>query len=134
MSYAPEVQADSTGESRGAAVSFATKQEAIAYIVSLAPRRTSLLDIREAGSRADAQGIEAVSPLTDAGVAALGPDAPKRPEPWLRLEQVSAAMARDLVQRREYPGNDRSHAAMSAQSAMSRQKAEATAGANRLFA
>jgi hypothetical protein len=75
MSYAPEGQADSTGESRGAAVSFASKQEAIAYIVSLAPRRTSLLDIREAGSRADAQGIEAVSPLTDAGVAALGPDA-----------------------------------------------------------
>ena len=73
----PEVQADSTGEWRGAAVSFATKQEAIAYIVSLAPRRTSLLDIREAGSGADAQGIEAVSPLTDAGVAALGPDAPK---------------------------------------------------------
>ncbi len=36
MSYAPEVQANSTGESRGAAVSFATKQEAIAYIVSLA--------------------------------------------------------------------------------------------------
>jgi hypothetical protein len=46
MSYALEIQADSTGESRGAAVSFATKQEAIAYIVNLAPRRTSLLDIR----------------------------------------------------------------------------------------
>ena len=134
MSYAPEVQADSTGESRGAAVSFATKQEAIAYIVSLAPRRTSLLDIREAGSRADAQGIEAVSPLSDAGVAALDPDAPKKPKPWVRLEQVSATMARDVVQRREYPGNDRSHAAMSAQGAMSRQKAEATARANRLFA
>jgi hypothetical protein len=134
MSYAPEVQADSTGESRGAAVSFATKQEAIAYIVSLAPRRTSLIDIREAGSRADAQGIETVSPLTDTGVAALDPDAPKKPEPWLRLGQVSAAMARDVVQRREYPGNDRSHAAMSAQGAMSRQKAEATARANRLFA
>jgi hypothetical protein len=77
MSYAPEVQADSTGESRGAAVSFVTKEEAIAYIVSLAPRRTTLLDIREAVSRADAQGIEAVSPLTDAGVAALDPDAPR---------------------------------------------------------
>ena len=133
MSCAPEVQADSTGKSRGATVSFATKEEAIAYIVSLAPRRTSLLDIREAGSRADAQVIEAVLPLTDAGVA-LGPDAPKKPEPWLRLGQVSAAMARDVVQRREYPGNDRSHAAMSAQGAMSRQKAEATARANRLFA
>jgi hypothetical protein len=46
MSHAPEVQPDSTGKSRRAAVSFATKQEAIAYFVSLALRRTSLLDIR----------------------------------------------------------------------------------------
>jgi hypothetical protein len=133
MSCAPEIQADSTNELRGAALSFATKQEAIAYIVSLAPRRTSLLDTREARSRAEAQGIEAVSPISDAGFAALGPDAPKKPEPWLRLEQVSAAMARDVSQRREYPGNDPSHAAMSAQRAMSRQKAEATARAHRLF-
>ena len=44
MSHA-EVQADSTGERRGAAVSFATKEEAIAYIVSHAPRGTSLFDI-----------------------------------------------------------------------------------------
>ena len=39
MSHA-EVQADLTGERRGAAVSFATKEEAIAYIVSHAPRGT----------------------------------------------------------------------------------------------
>jgi len=38
MSHAPGVQADSTAERRGAAVSFATKEEAIAYIVSHAPR------------------------------------------------------------------------------------------------
>jgi hypothetical protein len=44
MSHA-EVQGDSTGERRGAAVSFATKEEAIAYIVSHAPRGTSLFDI-----------------------------------------------------------------------------------------
>ena len=44
MSHA-EVQADSTGERRGAAVSFASKEEAIAYIVSHAPRGTSLFDI-----------------------------------------------------------------------------------------
>ena len=44
MSHA-EVQADLTGERRGAAVSFATKEEAIAYIVSHAPRGTSLFDI-----------------------------------------------------------------------------------------
>jgi hypothetical protein len=44
MSHA-EVQADLTGERRGAAVSFATKEEAIAYIVSHAPHGTSLFDI-----------------------------------------------------------------------------------------
>ena len=44
MSHA-EVQADLTGERRGAAVSFASKEEAIAYIVSHAPRGTSLFDI-----------------------------------------------------------------------------------------
>lgn len=43
MSHA-EVQADLTGERRGLAVSFATKEEAIAYIVSHAPRGTSLFD------------------------------------------------------------------------------------------
>ena len=46
MSYTTAVQADSTGEWRGAAASFATEVEAIAYIFSLAPRGTSLLDIR----------------------------------------------------------------------------------------
>ena len=44
MSHA-EVQADLTGERRGAAVSFATKEEAIGDIVSHAPRGTSLFDI-----------------------------------------------------------------------------------------
>ena len=34
----PGVQADATDEQRGAAVSFATKEDAIVYIVSLAPR------------------------------------------------------------------------------------------------
>ena len=37
MSYAPEVQVNSTGGRRGAGVSFATQEEAIAYIVSRAP-------------------------------------------------------------------------------------------------
>jgi hypothetical protein len=44
MNYAPEFQSDSTGEWRGAAVSFATKEEAIAYIVSRDSRGTSLFD------------------------------------------------------------------------------------------
>jgi hypothetical protein len=45
MSHAEGIQANSTGERRGAAVSFATKEDAIAYIVSLAPRGTSHFDI-----------------------------------------------------------------------------------------
>ena len=59
MSHA-EVQADLTGERRGAAVSFATKEEAIAYIVSLAPRRTSLFDVpgRESGAPAASQSTQ----------------------------------------------------------------------------
>jgi hypothetical protein len=53
----PGVQADSTGERRGVAVSFATKEDAIAYIVSLAPHRTSLFDIPviESGNPAASQ-------------------------------------------------------------------------------
>ena len=43
MSHAG-VQADSTGERRGVAVSFATKEEAIAYIVTL-PRAGSVSSI-----------------------------------------------------------------------------------------
>jgi hypothetical protein len=46
MSYTPEVQVDSTGEWRRAAVSFATEEEAIDYMVSRASRGSSLLDIR----------------------------------------------------------------------------------------
>ena len=45
MSHAAGIQADSTRERRAAAESFATKEEALAYIVSHAPRGTSLFDI-----------------------------------------------------------------------------------------
>ena len=55
MSHALGVQADSTGE-WGGAVSFATKEEAIAYIVTLAPRGTSLFDIPV---------VESVDPAAD---------------------------------------------------------------------
>jgi hypothetical protein len=62
MSHA-EVQADSTGERRGAAVSFATKEEAIACIVSLAPRGTHLLDIAvvESGDPAASQSTQSTA-------------------------------------------------------------------------
>jgi hypothetical protein len=46
MSFTPEFQVDSTGEWRGGAVSFATEEEAVNYIVSRASRGTSLHDIR----------------------------------------------------------------------------------------
>jgi hypothetical protein len=51
------VRADSTGERRGVAVSFATKEEAIAYIVSLAPHGTSLFYVAvvESGNPAASQ-------------------------------------------------------------------------------
>ena len=56
MSYTG-VRADLTGERWDAAVSFATKEEAIAYIVSLAPRGTDLFDITvvESGNPAASQ-------------------------------------------------------------------------------
>jgi hypothetical protein len=62
MSHA-EVQADSTGERRGAAVSFATKEEAIAYIVSHGPRGTSLFDIAvvESGDPAASQSTQSTA-------------------------------------------------------------------------
>jgi hypothetical protein len=49
-----------TGERWDAAVSFATKEEAIAYIVSLAPRGTSLFDIAvvESGEPAASQSTQ----------------------------------------------------------------------------
>jgi hypothetical protein len=63
MSHAPGVQGDSTGEWRGAAVSFATKEEAMAYIVSFAPRGTSLFDIPvvESGDPAVSQSTQSMA-------------------------------------------------------------------------
>jgi hypothetical protein len=60
MNYAPEFQSDSTGEWRGAAVSFATQEEAMAYIVSLPPLGTSLFDIPviESGGSATSQSTQ----------------------------------------------------------------------------
>ena len=62
MSHA-EVQADLTGERRGAAVSFATKEEAIAYIVNLATRGTSLFGIAvvESGNPAASQSTQSTA-------------------------------------------------------------------------
>jgi hypothetical protein len=63
MSRVPGVQADTTGERRGAAVSFATKEDAIAYIVGLAPHETSLFDILvvESGGSAASQSTQSTA-------------------------------------------------------------------------
>ena len=63
MSHAAGIQANSTGERRAAAVSFATKEEAIAYIVSLAPHGTSLFDIPgvESGDPAASQSTQSTA-------------------------------------------------------------------------
>jgi hypothetical protein len=58
-----QVQADSTGDRRGAAVSFATKEDAIAYIVSLAPRVTSHYDMAvvQSGNPAASQSTQSTA-------------------------------------------------------------------------
>jgi hypothetical protein len=58
MSHACGVQADSTGERRGAAMSFATKDEAIAYIVSLASRD---IPVVESGDPAASQATRSTA-------------------------------------------------------------------------
>jgi hypothetical protein len=57
------VQADTTGERRGAAVSFATKEDAITYIASLAPRGTGLFDnpVVESVNRAASQSAQSTA-------------------------------------------------------------------------
>ena len=73
MSHALGVQADSTGEWGGGAVSFATKEEAIACILSLAPRKTSIFDIPVVES-----GDPAASPEAIADLIALAKNEPYR--------------------------------------------------------
>lgn len=46
MSYAPEVQTDSTGKWTGNALRFATEAEAEAYVADLAMRWTLVRDVR----------------------------------------------------------------------------------------
>lgn len=89
MSHALGVQADSTGEGGGWAVSFATKEEAIAYIVSLAAHGTSIFDI----------------PVVESGDPAASPDeiadliapAPIASAPW--LTPIGGSAAKDVLSR-----------------------------------
>ena len=96
MSHALGVQADSTGEWRGAAVSFATKEEAIAYIVSLAPGGTSIFDISvvESGDRAASPG-EIADLIAPAQIACA---------PW--LTPIGASTAKDVLARMRWQQAD----------------------------
>ena len=104
MSHALGVQANSTGEWGGGAVSFATKEEAIAYIVSLAPRGTSIFDIPVVES-----GDPAASPEE---IADLIAPAPIACAPW--LTPIGASAAKDVLSRN---GLDDRTAAMRSQHA-----------------
>ena len=118
MSRALGVQADSTGEWGGGAVSFATEEEAIAYIVSLAPRGTSIFDIPVVES-----GDPAASPEE---IADLIAPAPIACAPW--LTPIGASAAKDVLSRN---GLDDRTAAMRSQHAdAARLKAQATVRAN----
>jgi hypothetical protein len=66
--------------------------------------------------------------ITDAGLAALGPT---RPAPWVRMEMVSAAAARDVRTRLQHPNDDRSSWARANQSSRARQKGIEKARENR---
>ena len=118
MSYALGVQADSTGEWGGGAVSFATKEEAIAYIVSLAPRGTSIFDIPMVES-----GDPAASPEE---IADLIAPAPIACAPW--LTPIGASAAKDVLSRNGL--DDRTAAIRSQHADAARLKAQATARAN----
>ena len=89
MSHALGVQANSTGECPGWAVSFATKEEAIAYVVSLAPRGTSIFDVPVVES-----GDPAASPEE---IADLIAPAPIACAPW--LTPIGASAAKDVLSR-----------------------------------
>ena len=118
MSHALGVQADSTGEWGGGTVSFATKEEAIAYIVSLAPRGTSIFDIPVAES-----GDPAASPEE---IADLIAPAPIACAPW--LTPIGASAAKDVLSRNGL--DDRTSAMRSQLANAARLKAQATVRVN----
>jgi hypothetical protein len=63
--------------------------------------------------------------ITDAGIAALGPDAPPR-QPWVNLERVRASTARDVVARHGQEPDDRTRAFRSKIASLGAQQALAT--------
>jgi hypothetical protein len=72
--------------------------------------------------------------ITDAGLAALGPEAPQRPEPWVKVEAVSAARAKDVAERQGRQSvDDRTSWARSQQGSRARLKALSTANGQQPF-
>ena len=96
MSHALGVQANSTGEWRGAAVSFATQEEAIAYIVSLAPHGTSIFDISVVESGDWAASPDEIADLIAPAQIACAP--------W--LTPIGASTAKDVLARMRWQHAD----------------------------
>jgi DNA-binding IclR family transcriptional regulator len=71
--------------------------------------------------------------ITDAGLAALGDAAPQRPEPWVKVEAVSAARAKDVAERQGQSVDDRTSWARSQQGSRARLKALSTANGQQPF-
>ena len=65
--------------------------------------------------------------ITDAGIAALGPDAPQR-QPWVNLERVRASIAKDVVARHGQEPDDRTRAFRSKIASLGAQQSLATQG------
>ena len=70
--------------------------------------------------------------ITDEGRRALGPDTPKRPAPWVKVDAVSASLSRDVAERQgRHSVDDRTSWARSQQGSRARQKALQTTLANK---
>jgi hypothetical protein len=68
--------------------------------------------------------------VTAGGVVALGEAMPAKPQPWLRMEMVSAALSKDVLRRLEHP-NEMSSVEKSRHSAAAARKARSNAKRNR---
>jgi hypothetical protein len=93
-------------------------------VCSLTVRRRAELLIGRGLLRRDAAKRFSV---TDAGLAALGPDIPRRPAPWVRPEAAAASLSRHVQARHgEAPTDDRTRAMRSQDATLAAAKAAAT--------
>jgi DNA-binding transcriptional regulator GbsR (MarR family) len=94
-------------------------------VCNLTARRRADLLVAQKLAKADERRRYVV---TDEGRKALGDSAP---QPWVRMEMVSAANARDVHRRMEHPNDDRTAAERSKQGSEARAKALQTTQANK---